>query len=87
MSLLRELQLLGVEAHAIELHVGQDLHQWHLDIPEQTLGPHLFQTGLEHVFQSERYVGVLRRILVDLLGRQVAHVLWFLPFGPMSSSM
>ena len=79
-GLLCGLQLPGVETYSGQLHVGQHLNQWHLDVAEQVARSCLFQLRLQHVLQAQGDVSVFCCVLVDLLGRQVPHVL--LAFAP-----
>ena len=63
-----------VEAHAVELHIGQHPDERHLNIPEQPLGAGLSKAWLEHVFQPQGDVGIFARIFINLPGGEVAHV-------------
>ena len=79
------LERVGVEADAVELHVGENLDEWHLDVPEQSLHAFLFEHGLEDVFQLQRDVGILSSVFIDLFRIQVAHV--FLMFSFWSDEL
>ena len=80
--LLRHLQLFGVEPHAVYLHVGENLHQWHLNVLEKPSGVYLVELFLQHVSELKRDVSVLGRVLVHLLRFEVAHVFLVLALWP-----
>ena len=71
----------GVEADAVELHVGKNLDEWHLDVPKQALHALLLEHRLKHVFQLQSDVGILCCIFIDIFRIQVAHVFLMFSFG------
>lgn len=62
-----------VEADSRHLHVGEYRHEWHLHLPEELVGIGLFEFWLQDVLKFQCYVGIFRRILIDILRLQVAH--------------
>ena len=60
------LQGIGIDAHTVHLHVGENRHQRHFYIPEQIFTIYLFEFRFEHIFQSQCDVGVLGCIFVNI---------------------
>ena len=67
------VQRLGVETHAIALHIRKDRDERHLDIVEQFLGTDLLQFWFEHVLESQCDVSILGSILIHLCRTEASH--------------
>ncbi len=68
------LQRPNIHTNALALHPCQNRHQWHLNVAEHLIHPRLCKLGFENLFELERNVGILSRIIQDLVRRQIAHV-------------
>ena len=66
-------ECLGVDEYAVHLHLCQHGHQRHLHLFEETRCPLVGEHGFEHVFQAQRYVGILRGVVFHEERGDIAH--------------
>ena len=59
--------------HTCTLHLSQHSHKRHLHFIKQLLQSHLLYLWLQHTTQSQRNIGILRRIIGYLIQRHIAH--------------